>query len=220
MDALRARHIELMGVLSDGIRSTCVSLWFIREERTYTAAGFKSFGDFVKSLHYSLHTGRLWANIGPLILELRKTGDEELISHPDIARPIAMLLSPTKQTQEVQQRVIRRQAEIVRRAAAAARKGMEPFTEQVVERVARLNYGIKSREEYRADKRAQREAEERKHPDEIQLAKRRRERLELAFSTICDYEEELRRSAEELAGVRGIGEFERVLYLLLDARDA
>jgi hypothetical protein len=199
IDQLGARHDQLVGMLAQGVRDVCVALWSIRQENTYTARGFKSFGDFLRSLHYSAATGRLWANIGPLIQELRKTGEEHLISK--------------------QRRIIVRQAEIVRRAAAVARRGMEPFTEQVVERVAKLHYGIKPREEYRAEKRAQR-SEEPAALDTIEMARRRRQRLELAFATILDYETELRRSADELAELRNITGFEGVLLLFIDARDA
>jgi hypothetical protein len=219
VDPLGARHDQLVGMLAQGVRDVCVALWSIRQENTYTARGFKSFGDFLRSLHYSAATGRLWANIGPLIQELRKTGEEHLISHPDVVRPIALLLSPQRQDEAKQRRIIVRQAEIVRRAAAVARRGMEPFTEQVVERVAKLHYGIKPREEYRAEKRAQR-SEEPAALDTIEMARRRRQRLELAFATILDYEAELRRSGDELAELRNITGFEGVLLLFIDARDA
>lgn len=219
LDALGARHDQLLGVLAKGVRDVCVALWYIRQERTYVARGFETFGAFLRSLHYSAATGRLWANSGPLIEELRKTGEDELISHPDVVRPIALLLSPQKQNKEVQLRVIKRQAEIVRRAAAVARRGMEPFTEQVVERVAKANYGILPREEYRKERRA-REGREPEQLDSIEHARRRRERIELAFATLADYDEELRRSPSDMAEIRSFVGYEVALYFLIDSRDA
>lgn len=208
-----ARHDQLMAVLAKGVRDVCVALWYIREEKTYASRGFKSFGEFLRSLHYSAATGRLWANAGPLVEQLRLTGDDHLISHPDVVRPIALLLAPSRQTPEVQARVIKRQAEIVRRAAALAKKGMEPLTEEVVARVARLNYGVLSRDEYRARNREAKEKTEEERRADM------RKHIQLAINVIRDY----RRTGFELEreiGFSRLDGFDELHTMMNDALDS
>ncbi len=155
-----ARHRELCRQFAAGLYETCTALWHIREEKTYEADGFDSYKDFLRTLQMTVATGRLYANGGAILEQLRTTGEDGLVTSIDTLRPIALLLSPTKQDAEKQKRIIQRQAEIVRRAAAVARKGQEPFTEEVVARVA-ATYGIKPRSEYKKSKMKAKDDEER-----------------------------------------------------------
>jgi len=211
------RHETLMRDFAAGVAGACIALWHIREERTYETQGFASFTEFLKSIHFSTANGRLYANSGPVIEDLRTTGDEHLITHVDVLRPIALLLSTKKQSPEKQKQIIKRLAHIVRTAAAVAKKGQEPLTEEVVQRVARKNFGIKSRDEYRAERRAK---AAKQAPDDEARRKKMRQDVELAFSVLIGYEDELRRGASmRLDDLRPLVGFERALFLLIDARD-
>ena len=218
--ALVSRHEALMREFADGVRSMCVAMWHIREEETYRSCGFESFTAFLRSLGMGAATGRLHANAGPIIEELKKSGHDEFVGHVDVLRPVA-LLTNSKQTPEVRKRVVLRQAQIVRQAILEARRGQEPFGEKVVSRVAE-RYGIRPRKEYQAERRRKREAERAKNEmvDGASARARMREDLELAFATIVSY----RRSGWELVQEIGAAQqwvgFEDALQIMLDARDA
>lgn len=159
-----ARHRELCALFATGLFATCTALWHIRQEKTYESDGFASYKDFLKSLQMTVNSGRLYANSGAILEELRATGEDKLITSVDTLKPIALLLSPTKQDAEKQKWIIRRQAEIVRLAAKVAHKGQEPLTEAVVARVAEKNFGIKPRSQYKKSKRKEPEALAWEHP--------------------------------------------------------
>ncbi len=178
------RHAELMQQFAANVAGMCIALWHIREEETYRAEGHESFGAFLRSIGMGGSTGRLHANAGPLLLELRKTGHDARVLHVDVLRPVALLLSPKKQSSEVQERVIARQAQIIRTAIAVADRGQEPFNERVVARVAERNYGIKPRAKYLEEKRGKRESE---LSPEQQRAKMKTD-IELACSVLLGYQ--------------------------------
>lgn len=153
---LAARHRELLQQYADGVSSMCVALWFIREEGTFKADGFKTFGAFLDQRGLARATGRLYANVGAVVLELRKSGDDKLITHPDMLRSIAGILvttGPRKQSEEVQGRIVWKLAQTVRIAAARASRALTPLTAELVNEVAEKNYGIKSRAKYQRDRR-------------------------------------------------------------------
>lgn len=214
---LAARHSELMREFAAGVAGACIALWKIREERTYIAQGFKSYTDFVKSIHLSAFNGRLYANSGPVILELRTTGDDVLVTHVDLLRPIALLLSPQKQDEAKQRSVIARIAQIVRVAAQVAKRGMEPLTEDVVQRVAKSNFGILPREEWRAQQR------KKKASPAIADEKRRKELVKAvgaAISALAYWSEDIRSGKLiDLEQLRSAPGFEDAMYLLKDARE-
>lgn len=176
------RHAQLMREFAAGVSGACVALWSIRQEKTYESA-FKSFAAFLRSIGMSERTGRLYANAGPLLLELRKTGHDALIGHVDMLRPIALLLNPKTQDPNRQRAIIEKQAYIIRTAAAVAKRGQEPLNERVISRVAEANFGIRPRAKYLANKKAKRDAAKGAPPAE-DMRKGMRIRLDAAWSEI------------------------------------
>lgn len=206
------RHEQLMREFAAGVSGMCIALWSIRGEQTFKARGFSTWTDFLKSIGMGVGTGRLYANAGPLLAELRKTGHDALIGHVDMLRPVALLLTP-KQTPERQRAIIARQAEIVRTAAAVARKGQEPLSEKVIARVAKTNFGILPRAEYQAAKRGARPVDERKTKERF------RTDVELALVMVASFGSgyELYQQLGEAHLVTG---FDEALRTLQDWRDS
>lgn len=152
---LAERHRELLQQYADGVSAMCVSLWYIREEATFKAEGYKTFGAFLEQRGLSRTTGRLYANVGAVVLALRQTGHEKLVTHPDMLRSIAGILvtqGPKKQSEEVQARIVQKLAQTVRIAAGKARHDMVPLTADVINLVAETNYGIKSPTKYQQER--------------------------------------------------------------------
>jgi hypothetical protein len=174
------RHAQLMREFAAGVSGMCIALWSIRGEQTFKAQGFATWTDFLKSIGMGVGTGRLYANAGPLLVELRKTGHDALIGHVDVLRPVALLLAP-KQSPERQRAIIERQALIVRTAAAVAKRGQEPLTETVIARVAKANFGILPRAEYQAARRKAKPVDERKEREKLKTD------LELALVLIGSF---------------------------------
>lgn len=136
------RHRELCTQLSAGVVAVCSALWTIRAERTYRAQGCTSFGQFLERSGLSDATGRLYANAGPALLELEKTGDAGLVKHAELLKPIHLMIA--KAVRDANDADVRRiaakQATIVRMASAVARRGQEPLTASIVEDVAEKNF--------------------------------------------------------------------------------
>lgn len=153
---IEARHRELLQQYADGVCAMCVSLWFIREEKTYRAEDCKTFGAFLDERGLSRTTGRLYANVGAVLLELKKTGDDRLIAHPDMLKSIAGILvtqGAKKQDEATQRRIIGKLAQTVRIASAIARRQPAPLTADIINDVAEKNYGIKAPTKYQKERR-------------------------------------------------------------------
>jgi hypothetical protein len=146
---------------------------------------------------------------------LRRSGHDKRVTHPDVMRPV-LELATENQLPDVRERVVRRQAQIVVAAMQDADRCQEPFTVEVMARVAR-RFNVLPRVEYQALKRQ-------KNRDLMtpeQLRQRAQEMLGQAIATLAFYSDELRMERlgriEELRAMPG---FEDALMLLIDARDA
>jgi hypothetical protein len=137
-----SRHAELTAQLSSGVISMCAALWDIRREKTYRAQGCDSFGEFLRRAGISETTGRLYANAGPALLELQRSGHGDLIKHAELLKPIHLMIAKAvrENSDADAQRVAQTQANIVRLAAQVAKQGQEPLTARVIERVAEKNF--------------------------------------------------------------------------------
>lgn len=182
-----ARHAELMREFVASVAGASIAMWHIREEKTYRADGFESFSAFLRSVGMTDRTGKLYANAGPLFLELKSSGHDVLIGHVDMLRPVVFLLNPKKQDVEKQRRIVARMAQIIRTAAAVAKRGQEPLTEKVIARVAERNFGIRSRAKYLEERRQKKAAAE-AHLSGEELRARMRHDIELALSTVVGFQ--------------------------------
>ena len=137
------RHQELCAQLVAGVVAMCSALWRIRGEQTYTAQGCKSFGEFLSRSGISASTGRMYANLGPVMLELQRRGKADLIKHAELLKPIHLMIGKAARERDeaAATKIAVKQAQLVMLAAAVAERGLRPLTADEIEDVAEKNYG-------------------------------------------------------------------------------
>lgn len=161
------RHRELTAALANGVNEMCRALWNIRLERSYRAEGCKSFGEFLRRAGISESTGRLYANCGPALNVLVRSGHGELVKHVEVLKPIHLMIAKAVRENNAQdvERVASTQARIVVIAAEVAKRGQEPLTASVIERVAEANFRWLPARKRKAMRDAQPEPEQKfEHP--------------------------------------------------------
>lgn len=217
---LSARHETLMSQYIKGVAFACISLYRIREEKTYKAIGLESFSEFLRREGISAQTGRLMSNSGPVFELLVEAGEQHLVKHVDIMRPIYKMLvldGPRKQEPELQRRIVEKQATILRIASKVAERRGKPVTERLVSEVAEKNYGWLPASKRQAEMKRERERAE---PPQQRKARELRESMEDAFvvigsSGLTGFElRQILGKSEDMLG------FDDALQVLNDWRDA
>jgi len=137
------RHQELCAQLVAGVGAMCSALWRIRSEQTYTAQGCKSFGEFLSRSGMSASSGRMYANLGPVMLELQRRGKADLVKNAEMLKPIHLMISKAAREHDeaAATKIAMKQAQLVVLAAAVAERGLRPLTADEIEDVAEKNYG-------------------------------------------------------------------------------
>lgn len=211
---IRARHEELMRQWSAALFDSCIALADIRREKTFRALNFESFTAFARSIHLSPTTARLTANAGDVMRLLRKTGHDTRVTHPDVMRPI-LELATENQADDVRARVVEKQARVIREAIKDADRCQEPFTVEVVARVA-PRFGILPRKEWQARKRAK----ERDLWSDEKMREHVQQSVEHALATLRLYSDDIRSAKYfTIERLRTMPGFDEALLLLVDARD-
>lgn len=160
------RHNALKAQLVGGAVAMCTALWSIRHDRTFRAEGCDSFGAFLQRSGISESTGRFYANMGPALLELQRTGEVDLVKHVEMLKPIHLMIAKAvnDRSDADVERVARTQAQIVRLAARVAKQGHQPLTAKLIERVAESNFRWVPARKRKAKKDAEIEPKEWEHP--------------------------------------------------------
>jgi hypothetical protein len=199
---LAARHDELMHAFVAGTAGMCIALYRIRDEQTYKAKGFSSYGDFLKRQGISAANGRLFANAGPVFIELQRTGDEMLIKHVDMLKPIYKMPNAEKQ------------AKIIRLAKRRADHEMQPLTADLIADVAERNFGWKKPAEYAGTKKQRRNRSQEDYERELKDDLDRAFRV-IALCPLSGYE-----IAQRIGRPAEFPGFAMALQIMEDMRDA
>lgn len=199
---LAARHEALVRDFVYGVARMCIALHRIREEKTYKAKGFGSYGEFLKRQGISLANGRLFANAGPVFVELKKTNDEILIKHVDMLKPIYKIPNAAKQ------------ATIIRAAKDESHRQLVPLTADLISDVAERRFGWKKPKTYREESKRKRlsapGADEVQMRDDLQRAFR-----VIALTPLSGYE-----VVQRLGSTDSFDDFAAAFQLMEDMRDA
>jgi hypothetical protein len=184
------RHEALHREFLLGAMLACWSLYQIRHEATYHAAGHDSFKAYLASVGLTETNGRRMASLGRLAKALADEG--LVVRHPDVLRPIANMLNE-KQSEEVQSGVVRRQMGIVRSALNIAKREAVQLQERHVAHAAK-SVGWLSQTEYRKRRAQELNAPQQRELDEVEQRAKLRLDVELALSAFLG----CRRSGFEL----------------------
>jgi hypothetical protein len=207
------RHEALHREFLLGAMLACWSLYQIRHEATYHAAGHDSFKAYLASVGLTETNGRRMASLGRLAKALADEG--LVVRHPDLLRPIANMLNE-KQSEEVQAGVVSRQLAIVRSALTFAQREGVQLQERHIAHAAR-SVGWLSLTEWRK-KRAQKNAPLQQEIEPEERRAQLRLDLELALSTILSHRRTGYELHQELGPVPSMAL--EVLEILNDWRDS